>query len=236
MTSTLQQDVVQGPVEHPRFGKALVVRPTIGTNRANRFPSQAVIVTAVARRLIELSREGERIKSVVVEGDLDDPTKHPDFHEISQNVRELVNKHFPKADLNLVSDIPSLDRPQVRHALCFYDRPFVRLEAGYQKTFAALTGADPKQFKGMVENMGRLESDRLIVQARFVRGAVDNSKANEVNAWIRHLTEIKPATVQISTPSRAKKGTRTKPITKTRMTQIAELVTAKTGIPVEVTG
>jgi len=85
-----------------------------------------------------------------------------------------------------------------------------------------------------IENMGRVESEKLIVQASFVRGDVDNSKDNEVNAWIRHLTEIKPASVQISTPDKAKsKGE--KPITKTRMAQIAELVTTKTGIPVEVT-
>ena len=233
MISQLQQDVVQGPVEDPRFGKSILVHPTIETSRANHFPTQAVIVTSVARRLIQLARDGERLRAVVVEGADSDPTKHPEFHEISQNLRELVNKHFPKAKLNLVCDIPFLDRPQARHALCFYDQPFVRLEAGYQKTFAALTGEDPKIFKDIVENMGRLEIDRLIVQACFVRGEVDNSKDNEVKAWIRHLMDIKPAAVHISTLAKAK-GKTERPITKTRMTEIAELVTAKTGIPVEV--
>jgi len=233
MISQLQVDVVRGPEEHPRYGKTLTVVPTIETSRANRFPSQAVIVTAAARKLIELSREGYRLHALVVEGGDYDPTHHPEFHEISQNLRELLNKHFPKAKLTLHSDIPELEEARNRHALTFFDKPILRLEAGFGKTFAALSGADPKLFKDVVENMGRVETEKLIVQANFVRGNVDNSKDNEVKAWIKHLAEIKPCIVQLTTESSAKdKGQ--KPITKTRMTQIAELVTEKTGIPVEV--
>ena len=231
MISQLKQDVVVGPADDPRFGKSLFVNPTIETPRANRFATQAVVVTAVARRLIELSREGERLKAVVVHGEEHDATRHPEFHEISANLRDLVDKHFPKANMVLLADAAILDRAQVRHALCFYDQPFLRLEAGFQKTFAALSGEDPKLFKPRVKNMGRLESDRLIVQARFVRGDVDNSVDNEVNAWIRHLSEIKPATVHISTLKKAD-GKKARPVTKTRLAQIAERVTAKTGIAV----
>lgn len=233
MISKLQADIVQGPQEDPRFGKTLEVRPTVETTRPGRFPSQAVVVTAVARRLIELSRAGDRLRAVVVLGEEHDPTKHPEFHEISENLRQLVGKHFPKAKFVLRADTPLLDRPQVRHALTFYDEPTVRLEAGFQKTFAALTGESPKLFKDVVEQMGRLGTERLIVQARFVRGEIDNSTDHEIKAWIRHLSEIRPATVRITTLPRAR-GRRERPIPKTRMTQIAELVTSKTGIPVEV--
>ena len=232
MISKLQEEVVQGPVEHPRFGKTILVTPTVETTRANRYPSQAVVVTAAARRLIALSKDGERIQAVLMEGGAKDPTHHPEFAEISQNLRELMNKWFPKGLLCLISDDPDLSRPLVRHALGFYDQPILRLEAGTQKTFAALTGGPPKHFKEVVELMGRLELERLIVQANFVRGEPDNSKESEVKAWIRHLDEIRPAGVHITTPHKAS-GT-TRPITKTRITQIADLVTEKTGIPVEV--
>ncbi len=231
MIVQLQSEVVQGPLDHPRFGRILVVRPTLETSRSNRFPSQAVVITAAARKLIELTRLGEKLQAVVVEGEPHDPTKHPEFHEITENLRQLLDKHFPKADLVLVSDQPMLDRASVRHALTLYDRPVLRLEAGFQKTFAALTGGDPKAFKDMVEQMGRLGKDRVIVQATFVQGEVDNSSDNEVKAWIKHLTEIKPSRVQITTLAKQKGR---KPVSKARMTQIAELVTSKTGIPVEV--
>jgi len=231
MISQLQEDVLLGPEEHPEFGKTLTVIPTVATSRAGRFPSQAVVVTCVARKLIELSRENYRLHTVIVSGGSEDPTRHPEFHEICENLRELLNKHFPKAKLTLLSAAPDLQRARTRHAVTFFDQPIFRLAAGYQKTYAALTGEDPKLFKDIVAGLTRIESEKLIVEASFVRGGIDNSKDNEVNAWIKHLTGIEPATVRIRTPQKAEG--KTKPITKTRMTQIAALVTSKTGIPVE---
>jgi len=233
MIARLQEEIVLGPIDYVRLGRAIIVRPTIETLRAKRFPSQAIVVTAVARKLIELVRAAEKIQALVVEGGNEGPTKHPEFHQICENVRQLLDKHFPKALMCLVADATPLDSPNLRHALTFFDQTILRLDAGTQKTWAALTGSNPKAFKGVVESLGRLGAERLIVQTRFVRGEVDNSNETEVKAWIRQLTEIRPAGVHISTPAKAK-GKKEMPISKSRMTQIAELVTTKTGIPVEV--
>ncbi len=233
MIARLQEEVVLGPLDHPRFGRCLVVRPTIESVRAHRFPTQAVVITAVARKLIELVRATEKVQALLVEGGVQEPTRHPEFHQISENLRELLDKHFPKAVLCLVAEATPLDSPQIRHALTFYDQPVLRLDAGTQKTWAALTGANPKAFRGVVESLGRLSNERLIVQTRFVRGEIDNSNETEVKAWLRQISEIRPAQVHITTPSKAK-GKKEIPVTKTRMSQIAELVTSKTGIPVEV--
>lgn len=233
MIARLQEEIVLGPADYPRLGRTIVVRPTVETIRVNRFPTQAIVVTAVARKLIELVRASEKIQAMMIEGGSEGPTKHPEFHQICENLRQLLNKHFPKALMCLVTDATPLDSPNLRHALTFFDQTTLRLHAGTQKTWAALTGSNPKQFKGVVESLGRLGAERVIVQTRFVRGEVDNSNENEVKAWIRHLTEIRPAGVHISTPAKAK-GKKEIPVTKSRMSQIAELVTTKTGIPVEV--
>ena len=233
MIARLQEEIVSGPIDYPRLGRTIVVRPTIETMRVNRFPSQAIVVTAVARKLIELVRASEKIQAMLIEGGNEGPTKHPEFHQICENLRQLLDKHFPKALMCLVTDATPFDSPNLRHALTFFDQTILRLDAGTQKTWAALTGANPKQFKGVVESLGRLGSDRVIVHTRFVRGEVDNSNENEVKAWIRHLTEIRPVGVHITTTAKAK-GKKEIPVTKSRMSQIAELVTTKTGIPVEV--
>ena len=233
MIARLQEEIVVGPIDYVRLGRSVIVRPTVETLRANRFPTQAIVVTAVARKLIELVRTGDKIQALVVEGGNDNPTKHPEFHYICENLRQLLDKHFSKALLCLVTDATVLDSPNLRHGLTFFDRTILRLDAGTQKTWAALTGSSPKQFRGVVESLGRLGTDRIIVQTRFVRGEVDNSSEAEVKAWIRQLTEIRPLGVHITTPAKAK-GKKEIPITKSRMNQIAELVTTKTGIPVEV--
>ncbi|MEX1025820.1 MAG: hypothetical protein WD226_12175 [Planctomycetota bacterium] len=227
--------VVRGPVELETFGRSITIHPMLASSRPGRFPSQAVVVTTAARRLMELSKEGDKIKSIVVLGDDADPSEHPEFHEISEQLREVCNKWFPKGKLCVICRVPSLDRQQTRHALNFYDHPIARLDAGTQKTFAALTGQKPAVFKSVVENLTRLENDRLIVETEFVRGDVDNSKDTEVRAWLRHLADIRPSAVRILTPTKAAaKGG--KPITKTRMTEIADLVAEKTGLSVEVVG
>lgn len=233
MIARLQEEIVLGPLDYPRLGRAIIVRPTVETMRVNRFPTQALVVTAAARKLIELVRAADKVSALVVEGGNESPTKHPEFHQICENLRQLLDKHFSKALLCLVTDATPLDTPNLRHALTFFDQTILRLDAGTQKTWAALTGSNPKQFKGVVESLGRLGADRIIVHTRFVRGEVDNSNENEVKAWIRHLTDIKPLGVHITTPAKAK-GKKEIPITKSRMSQIAELVTSKTGIPVEV--
>ena len=233
MIVQLQEAIVRGPEDHPDFGRTLFVRPSVETPRQNRLASQAVVITAAARRLIELSREGTKIHAVLVEaGDLD-PTAHPEFNAISENLRELVNKHFNKAKLILVSDRPELDRAQARHAVTLYDLPILRLHAGTQKTFSKLTGDSGQIFKSRVESMARLETERLIVETRFVKAPADNSGDVELRHWIRHLEEIRPAKVRIFTPPKPV-GKTLKPIPKTRMGQIAELVNEKIGVPVEV--
>lgn len=233
MISQLQEDVVQGPFDDPELGQTIRVTPTLETARAGRFASQAVVVTSAARMLIRMSKEGEKVHAVVVQGEDHDPTKHPDFDEISRNLRELLNKHFPKAKLLLVSDEPTLERSRVRHALMHYDQPVLRLDAGFQKTFTALTGQPGAVFKERVERMAQLELERLVIRASFVRGKVDNSQDKEVKAWLKHVASAKPAAIWIDSPKKPAVPA-CKPITATRMKQIAELVGETVGVPVEV--
>ena len=158
----LQSEILEGPLEHPLLGRCVVVRPTVETTRANRHPSQAVVVTTAARRLIELSKAGEKLAAVLVEGEKD-PTTHPEFHEISHNLRELMNKWYPKAKLTLFAKQAELSKPDTRHALSFYDVPIVNLPGGTQKVAGKLWGGTIQEHKALVEDLPEGERE----QARF---------------------------------------------------------------------
>ena len=227
----LLSEILEGPVERPLFGRCVVVRPTVETARANRHPSQAVVVTTAARRLIELSKAGEKLAAVLVEG-AKDPTTHPEFHEISENLRELMNKWYPKGKLTLLAHAAELTKPEARHALSFYDVPIIELTAGTQKTLAKLSDQPIEHHKTLVEDLRKIESEKLVVRSSFYRGTVDNSKDTEVRTWLRNLDGIRPAKIQIGTPAKADGGL--KPITKTRIEEIASTVQEKTGVPVEI--
>ncbi len=225
--------VVQGPMEDEALGRTLRINPCVPTARADVHPSQAVIVTQAARHLIELSKAGDRLKAVLVAGSID-PMTHPDFREISENLRELMRKWFPKAELVLYTPGSNLDDPELRHMLGVYDRPTVTLDAGTQKTYAKLTGAQPGKFKETIDNLAKLETERWVLHTNFMSGAVDNSTDSEVRFWTTNLSRMKPRKVQLSTLKKPDSERKLKPISKQRLTEIAERTAEKTGLTVEI--
>ncbi|MDP6408528.1 MAG: hypothetical protein QGI46_04035 [Planctomycetota bacterium] len=177
---------------------------TLAISRENRLPRASVVVTMAARELMRLSKGGDKLKSILVIGSEVDPTQHPAFKEITENLRELRNKWFPRAKLCLISNDPDLERVEVRLAIGAYDRPMIRFEAGTARTFARLTGHKSTRFRQLA---GHLESlDRVSIQACFVRGTVDNSTDSEIEGWLRRLQEVEPKEVLISSPNPRKRG------------------------------
>lgn len=197
-------------------------------SRANQMPSAGVIVTSAARRIIELSKAGDKLDTIALMGN-GEPTRHPDLQEISENLRDLRNKWFAKADLVLLSDTPDPDAPSVRHVLGIYDRVVLRLEWGTAKTFAAMTGRPGTDLKRLVE-LGRT-LDKLVLQACFVAGKNSNASESEVRNWIKKIEEARPREVLVGTlEGTAKRGAAVKPLTATQLEKIAAEVHEKTGI------
>lgn len=232
MISQQINDVITGPEEFEHFGRCLRIFPTLSTARAGRFPTQAVVVTSAARRIIALSKEGEKLQSVVIMGAEADPTAHPDFTEISLNIRELLNKHFNKTKLHLISDRPVFSDARARHAVCYFDFPTLRFETASAKVYKALTGMDKEAFDILIASLKHQEGDKFIIAADLVRGDIDNSSDKEIKAWIKVLQDIRPLGIQLT--SKGDKDQGTKPVTKTRLAQIVEQLTEQLGITPEV--
>ena len=245
MTSPPLHAVVYGPWKNRRYGPTLGVNPcptqtgecppgcvicehgladTVPIlTRTHQRPSSGVVVTSAARKIIELSKAGEKVKTILVAGRAD-PTLHPNLKEITENLRDLRNKWFPKAALCLHTRGEGLDAADTRRALLIYDKPVVRFEWGTTKTFTAMTGEKSTELKKLADNLHGV--DRLILEAQFVRGGPDNSTDAEVKAWIKRIVELSPQEVQISTLPGASK-TAPRPVTATRLEQISTQLSEK---------
>ena len=195
--------------------------------RANQHPSAGIIVTSAARKIIELSKAGEKLKSLIVAGDVE-PTTHPNFLEITENVRDLRNKWFAKASLVLLTDGSGLDSPEARHSILIYDRPVVRIDWGTAKLFTAMTKEKSTVLKERMERLVGLE--KLVVQTVFVQGGPDNTTATEVRAWIKRIEELRPREVVIRTIPKGKRGQKPKPVATTVLEKISGELAEKTGI------
>jgi wyosine [tRNA(Phe)-imidazoG37] synthetase (radical SAM superfamily) len=252
MTLAPYHSIVYGPVKSRRYGNALGVNlapspcgdcgadclycrngvpeavPII--SRAKGLPSSGVIVTSVARKVIELQRAGEKLDTILVAGN-QDPTMHPYLLEISENLRDLRTKWFPKAKLVLVSESEGLTCPELRAVCVTYDRANFRFEWGTAKTYQALRPEATLDYKTLCERLNPV--DRWIAQATFVQGSIDNSNDREVAAWIKKLEELRPREVQLFTPEgRPKNGVKAVPAA--RLEEIAAKWTEKTGVAAEV--
>lgn len=228
--------VLAGPKRTARWGSVVTVNlggldRTLAVSRENRLPRASVVITLAAQEFRRLSGAGEKVQHIIVLGSERDPTEHPDFKEIVENLRALRNKWYSHAKLVLLSTDPHLERTSVRLALGAFDKPIVRLEYGTVKTFRALTGRPTTELAEIVRHLASL--DRVIVQARFVRGEVDNSTDSEVRGWIRRLREVQPQEILVTTPA-SKRGRQLRGIPSRRLDEIVEEVGEKVGAPVHV--
>ncbi len=229
------KSLITGPTRTERWGRTLTIDlgaldATLAISRDNRLPRAAVVVTLAAQEMMRLSKGGDKVDNILVIGSEVDPTRHPGFREISENLRALRNKWFPRAKLNLISNVPSLDNSESRITMGIYDFPVVRMEAGTAKTFQKLTGHKSTEFGEIIKHLTTLE--RVIIQTCFVRGDADNSTASEVKGWLKRLKEIEPVEILMSSPPSRKRKDLPLGIPPTRLKEIVELVTEEVGTKV----
>jgi hypothetical protein len=231
--------IILGPLKSERLGLVLGVDlgfqdAALAVSRELRMPRASVVVTTAARNLIRLSKAAEKFESLVIFGSERDPTLHPDFRDITTNLRDLRNKWYPKAKLCLVCDEPHLENAAVRVSLGIFDRVIARLEWGTVKCFTTATGRKGTDLAEMQSALTNLP--QLVVQARFQRGDADNSGETEVRAWIKRITDMRPREVHLlNSEARASSGAKKgKLVPKSRLTEIAAEVTKKTGVPVQI--
>ncbi len=248
LMSSGYHSVIYGPIKSRVLGQSLGVNPVpspregcpspciycdTGTpgaepvvGRASGMPSAGVVVTGAARRIIELSKGGDKVASIVVAGN-GEPTRHAGLREITENLRDLRNKWFPKAVLHLQSCKPFLDTPSLAHTLGIYDKPVIDFGWGSGRTFRSATGGTGADYKRLIELCASL--DKLVVRAVFVTGGPDNSTEKEVSSWVRKIGEIQPREIQVTTIP-AVRGKKPKPVTPKKLAAIAEWVGEETGI------
>jgi hypothetical protein len=229
MSTTTRESILSKPSQVEGLGLTIQINPCQESFREGVFLSQAVVVTTIAKTLKALSKDGSKLKTIVVDGEYD-PLEHPDFRAISENLKAIAKKWFPKARLHLIGSPRFVNSPGRAVALLFYHEVTLRLEAGTQKTFAAMTGEKGTVLKDALEILEKLDLGNLVIRARFLRGGVDNSTASEVRNWIKMLEGVKPAKIEIRSPV---KGflPKTKGITATRLKEIQAEVEEKLDAP-----
>ena len=210
-----QTGIVYGPVNSRRLGRSLGVNLAPAGRRACNFacaycdgppedapgrtewPRPVDVIETVDRALATC---GE-IDSITVAGN-GEPTLHPAFAPIADELFHLRARRAPRAKLTLLSNGSTLNRLSVVSSLARFDARCIKFDAGDATTFRLVNRP--------CLSLGRLIADlrsvgRLTLQSMFVRdahGLVDNTVPPAVDAWLEAVARIRPAGVDIQTLER----------------------------------
>jgi len=199
--------------------------------------SREEIKVAMLQRFPEVIQQGITPDCITFAGN-GEPTIHPDFSGIIDDVLEMRNQFFPKAKIAVLSNASLIQKSKVKEALLKVEDCILKLDAGSQEMFIRINRPSGKSLlSDIVDELVTFEG-KLIIQTLFIRGEyhgekIDNTSLFEVDLWLTHLARIKPQSVMIYCIDRYTPARNLEKVSVEEMETIAERVRA-IGIKAEV--
>jgi wyosine [tRNA(Phe)-imidazoG37] synthetase (radical SAM superfamily) len=208
-----------GPVQSRRFGVSLGINvlgpskvcsfdcrycdlgPSLMTMNKIRkeiaFPSRDEISSTV-REALRKNHEG--LSAITFSGN-GEPSLHPNFEEIVDDVLVARSEIAPHCKVAILSNGAHLDAKKVVSAMNKLDIRILKLDAGNDKVMKALNAPLVRR------NLSQLLADfkklnDCIVQGMFLKGALDNTQPADIDEWVELIGMIKPIGVQLTTITR----------------------------------
>ena len=225
MSTVIYPSPIFGPVHSRRLGLSLGINllPAdgkvcsfdciyceCGFNEAHRpqlpLPTRQEVAEALEQRLLQMQAEG-RMPDVLTFAGNGEPTCHPHFAEIIDDVIVLRDKYCPEAKVSVLSNATLIHRPQVHDALLRVDNNILKLDTVSSEYIQHVD--HPQGTYDVRQVIERLKAfqGRVIIQSMFMQGNcngedVDNTGDEYVLPWLDALKEIQPRQVMIYTIDR----------------------------------
>jgi wyosine [tRNA(Phe)-imidazoG37] synthetase (radical SAM superfamily) len=161
-----------------------------------------------------------------------EPTLHPDFDGMVDELIKIRNKFAPSAKTAILSNSALVSDKSIRQSLAKLDVRIMKLDCGspqiFQRYNQPCSGIDLEKI-----TQGLVELEDVIIQALFSSGETGNCVAENIEAWGERLTKIKPKTVQLYTLDRDFPDKRLRAATKNDLSRIKEWI-KKAGLAAEI--
>ncbi len=206
----LKKDIIYGPVNSRRLGSSLGLNILPTGYKACPFnclycqygftPPQGHIIDSdgsdmptVDDVVSALSRAFDDFPSVsyITFSGNGEPTLHPDFPLIVQEVKILKNHINPEIKLAILSNSSLVFKDDVRRGLALLDARFMKLDCGDEETFMRFNRPYPDiKFDMIIDGLRNL--DDIIIQSLFAGGDAGNYSDYAIDRWAEKIEEIKP--------------------------------------------
>ncbi|MBR1839943.1 MAG: radical SAM protein [Prevotella sp.] len=254
MSTIIYPSPIFGPVISRRLGVSLGVNLMPGDGKVCSFdciycecgfnsdfrpkakrPTRQEVREALTAVLKQRHNDGEALNVITFAGN-GEPTGHPDFAAIIDDVVEARDKYFPDANIAVLSNATNIDRDEVRNALMKVDDNIQKLDTIspiYIKKVDRPVSPSYDVDK-VVANLKKFDG-HVIIQTMFMKGTyngetVDNTGAEYVQPWLEAVKDIKPQKVMIYTIDRETPAHGLKKAEPATLDSIKDLV-EQSGIP-----
>jgi wyosine [tRNA(Phe)-imidazoG37] synthetase (radical SAM superfamily) len=241
----LESQIIYGPVFSRRFGWDIGVNllpvthklctfdciycqyGPLTSKQKPSFPTAAEVIASLSSAMDScIATTSERLHLTVAGNG--EPTMHPQFTKIAQEIKEWRDQSVPGLKLALLSNGYRIDQPEIREAMTYFDEPIIKLDcATPEKIQSVNQPVFSFHLEQFIEDLSKCE--RMIIQTMFVKGY--NDGADDLRKWMEALKKIQPSEVQIYTISR-KPPNPISPISNRELQSIANVTTSLIGIPV----
>lgn len=186
-----------------------------GLNKDHRakqpLPTIEEVSTKLEEKLKGMKERGEHLDVLTFSGN-GEPTMHPMFPEVVNNVLSLRNRYFPSTKVSVLSNSTQVHREEIRQTLTKVDNAIMKLDTvspEYINSVDQPVGA--YDVNRVIENLAKMEG-KVIVQTILMKGeikdkegkivSVDNCSDEYILPYIEVLKKINPRLVMIYTLDR----------------------------------
>lgn len=164
------------------------------------YPLQEVN-EAIEAKLIQCKNDQIPIDSITFSGN-GEPTMHPNFLEIIQNLLVLRDKYYPKAIITCLSNSTQLYREDVRKALQMIENPVLKLDAATEEMYQLINNPLQNCSVNQIIDWLKLFEGQFVLQTLFFAGDMggvpfDNSKEPHLSKWLDVVQILKPKMVML---------------------------------------
>lgn len=202
------------------------------------LPAREKLSRDLEAKLKEMKSNGDSLDVITFSGN-GEPTLHPQFPEIIDDVISIRNRYYPEAKVSVLTNSTRIFDDKVADALKRVDNNILKLDSAIESTMRLIDRPTSKDFtvERVIDRLCDFSGEGII-QTMILRGEhdgipVDNSTPGEVDALIEAYKKIRPREVMLYSLDRSTPEEKLVKVEKEELEKIADRIRAA-GITVQV--
>ena len=246
MQTVLFHSTIYGPIRSRRLGMSLGINLMPNDGKICSFdclyceagfnaqgpgkdgiPSREAVKKQLRRKLEKMKAEGETLDVITFSGN-GEPTLHPEFKKVVEDVLRLRTEFYPDAKVSVLSNSTMAGKADVAEALLKVANNLLKLDSAIPRTFIAINRpVSPNCLpEGVIADLKRFDGN-CVVQTIMLRGEFegkrfDNTTDEELDALLSAYLQINPREVMLYSIDRKTPAENLEKVSKEELEQIAK--------------